>query len=101
MGIWLRPDRGVRRGGGQLQAVTSVRRPGLRIDPLDTPLVAPLSAPFMGFDPAPPDLSRGLRFNLYNNKWGTNFPQWWEGDLTARFIVTLGDAEDLEAACPG
>lgn len=101
MGMWLRPDRGVRRGGGQLQAVTSVRRPGLRIDPLDTPLVAPLSAPFMGFDPAPPDLSRGLRFNLYNNKWGTNFPQWWEGDLTARFIVTLGDAEDLEAACPG
>ena len=33
------------------------------------------------------DLGEGIRFNLYNNKWGTNFPQWWEGDLRARFIL--------------
>jgi hypothetical protein len=61
---------------------------GFELTPLDTPLVAPL-ADFMAYDPAPPDFSRGLRFNLYNNKWGTNFPQWWEGDFRARFLLAL------------
>ena len=26
-------------------------------------------------------------FNLFNNMWGTNFPQWIEGDLSYRFIL--------------
>ena len=41
----------------------------------------------MAFDPAPPDFAPGIRFNLYNNKWGTNFPMWWEGTLMARFLL--------------
>jgi len=44
----------------------------------------------MPFHPAPPDFSAGLRFNLHNNKWGTNFPMWWGAwRFVARFVLTL------------
>ncbi|MDB5539485.1 MAG: glycosyl hydrolase, partial [Devosia sp.] len=55
-----------------------------------TPLVAPANTPFMPFNPNPPDFSAGLRFNLHNNKWGTNFPMWWGADrFAARFVLEL------------
>lgn len=28
-----------------------------------------------------------LYFNLFNNMWGTNFPQWIEGDFSFRFLI--------------
>jgi hypothetical protein len=87
MGLWQPGDRVAAMGGGQLQAVSAVRGGGLEVSPLDTPLVAPVASPFMPFCKTPPDLSQGLRFNLHNNKWGTNFPMWWEGDLKARFVL--------------
>ena len=43
----------------------------------------------MHFDPKPPDYREGLRLNLYNNKWGTNFPMWWEGDLLSRLTLQV------------
>ena len=93
MGLWQPGDRIARRGGGQLQAVEAVSAAlttgTLTIEPLDSPLVAPAGSPFMPFAPEPPDLSAGVRFNLHNNKWGTNFPMWWEGDLTTRFVLSL------------
>ena len=49
--------------------------------------VAPEGGDFMAFTPDPPDFAQGIRFNLYNNKWGTNFPMWWEGTLAARFLL--------------
>jgi hypothetical protein len=30
-----------------------------------------------------------VRFNLHNNKWGTNFPMWWEGDFSARYRLSV------------
>jgi hypothetical protein len=30
-----------------------------------------------------------VRFNLYNNKWGTNFPMWSEGSLAFRFVLAI------------
>ena len=94
MGLWQPGGKIAPNGGGHLQAVSAVRAqlPGqqlLTLTPLDTPLVGPASADFMTFNRAPPDLSAGLRFNLHNNKWGTNFPMWWEGDFKARFILRL------------
>ena len=98
MGLWQAGDRVARNGGGQLQAVSAVRATlgagVLTVAPLDTPLVAPADTDFMTFSKAPPDLSGGLRFNLHNNKWGTNFPMWWEGDLLARFVLRLGAADE-------
>lgn len=93
LGLWLQPDRGVRRGGGQLQAVDAVRavlpRAHMQVVAHDTPLLAPAASPFMPFNSEHPDYAGGVRFNLWNNKWGTNFPMWWEGDLTARFTLSL------------
>jgi hypothetical protein len=94
LGMWQDPRRTAPRGGGQLQAVESVSaklpgQVGLTVTPLDTPLVAPLDWPFMVFNKSAPELGAGVRFNLHNNKWGTNFPMWWEGSLVARFLFEV------------
>lgn len=95
MGLWHGSSEVARRGGGQLQAVSAVRcnGPGARftLELLDSALAAPAASPFMPFNPDRPDFTAGLRVNLYNNKWGTNFPMWWEGTIAFRFILTLGD----------
>ncbi|MFT3792500.1 MAG: DUF5054 domain-containing protein [Rudaea sp.] len=94
LGLWLRATDIVRNGGGALQAASCVRAKldagvALRIEPLDAPLVAPADAPFMTFAGAAPDFSAGIRFNLHNNKWGTNFPMWCEGTLRFRFDLEI------------
>ena len=96
MGLWQPGNRIAANAGGGLQAVTAVRGLGpagrsLLVEPLDAPLVGPATGDFMTYDPAPPDLSQGLRFNLYNNRWGTNFAMWWSGSLKARFVLTVTD----------
>jgi hypothetical protein len=92
LGLWQPGDRVARIGGGQLQAVNAIRSASIHLMPLDTPLVAPAVSPFMPFNKEPPDFSGGLRFNLHNNKWGTNFPMWWGSErFTARFVLTLAD----------
>jgi hypothetical protein len=95
MGLWHPCGHYARSGGAQLQAVAAVRgmiedAGTLDIVPLDTPLVAPQSWDFMTFCKDLPDFEEGVRFNLHNNKWGTNFPMWWEGELSARFRLSLG-----------
>lgn len=35
-----------------------------------------------------------LVFNLFNNMWGTNFPQWTEGDCVFRFILFASRRDD-------
>ncbi|MCY1316616.1 hypothetical protein D9M69_18840 [compost metagenome] len=95
MGLWHATDNFARAGGAQLQAVTAVRGTHeagaeLMVENLDTPLVAPQAWPFMAFCKDLPDYSEGVRFNIHNNKWGTNFPMWWGGDFTTRFRLSLG-----------
>lgn len=94
MGHWHATDNFARAGGAQLQAVTAVRGQTeggveLLVENLDTPLVAPQSWPFMAFCKDLPDYSSGVRFNIHNNKWGTNFPMWWDGDFTTRFTLSF------------
>ncbi len=91
-GLWQPAHRVAGRGGGQLQAVSSVRTRvadggAIELRPLDTPLTAPADTPFMQFEHRPPKFDGGVRFNLHNNKWATNFPMWWEGDFCARFVL--------------
>ena len=94
LGIWLPAGDVVHNGGGALQAVSALRAKlpsgaTLRITPFDSPLIAPLDAAFMTFTTAPPDFSAGIRFNLHNNKWGTNFPMWCAGTLRFRFDLEI------------
>ncbi len=37
-----------------------------------------------------------MYFNLFNNMWGTNFPQWFGGDLSYRYVL-YGFKKDQEA----
>lgn len=37
-----------------------------------------------------------MYFNLFNNMWGTNFPQWIGGDLSFRYVL-YGFRQDREA----
>ena len=39
-----------------------------------------------------------FRFCLFNNMWGTNFPQWIEGDMAFEFDVFAGDAGSVGSA---
>jgi hypothetical protein len=89
MGLWHAGEKIARRGGGQLQAVEAVRNNRLTFELLDAALVAPANAPFLPFQPEPPDFSAGIRVNLYNNKWGTNFAMWWEGTIQFRFVLSI------------
>ncbi|WP_342237494.1 DUF5054 domain-containing protein [Inquilinus sp. OTU3971] len=94
MGLWQPAGRITPRGGGQLQAVSGIRGrlaeggTALLQSP-DAPLAAPAASPFMPFAPGLPDFSGGVRINLHNNKWGTNFPMWCEGTLQFRFRLRL------------
>ena len=109
MGLWNDGHNIARRGGGQLQAVEAVRatldKGQLIATPLDCALVAPATAPFMPFQPDVPVYDQGLRFNLYNNKWGTNFPMWWEGTAAFRMVVAIHASrvprEIVQATCGG
>ena len=59
----------------------------------DTPLVS-IGAPGI-YDyqkEFPRNRKNQLWFNLFNNMWGTNFPQWIEGDLRFRFTLWGGTA---------
>jgi hypothetical protein len=94
LGLRQPADRVVANGGGQLQAVSAVDLTlaggrMLSIVPFDTPLMGPFGQPFMRFSRRPPDFTGGVRFNLHNNKWGTNFPMWWEGTFQARFDFNM------------
>ncbi|HEY8596633.1 MAG TPA: DUF5054 domain-containing protein [Devosiaceae bacterium] len=94
MGLWHRAGSEAAGGGGALQAVSAVRAEigqghELTLAPMDTPLVGPEDHGFMAYSTVPPAYLGGIRFNLYNNKWGTNFPMWWEGDLAARFRMAV------------
>jgi alpha-mannosidase len=71
---------------------------GMAVIPLDTPLL------FIGkngmwdfehdYKPEKPE----LHFNLFNNWWGTNFPQWTGGDLRFRYrlVPHAGSWSDAE-----
>lgn len=93
MGLWQPADRITPKGGGQLQAVSAIRATAggttIGFESLDAPLAAPAASPFMPFAAGLPDYSGGVRINLHNNKWGTNFPMWCEGTFQFRFRLRL------------
>ena len=83
-------------GNRQLHAVDAVSAETLNGGPFtlethDTPLFSPGAQPFLPFTRNQPDMAKGGRFNLFNNRWGTNFSMWCEGDLTYRFTLRIAD----------
>ena len=86
-------------GNRHLHAVTkTVRyhdpRGSFTLETLDAPLVAPGQRSLLKFDNDPIDMRGGIHVNLYNNLWGTAFPQWYDQDMRFRFVIRLGAADD-------
>ena len=62
--------------------------------PQDTPLMAIGSSGLYEYEPEfPKGRSPEIWFNLFNNMWGTNFPQWIEGDFSYHFTISADRPE--------
>ena len=55
----------------------------------DSALLAVGKPSVFGYYNKLPDVTKGVWFNLFNNQWGTNFPQWYEDDARFRFELTF------------
>ena len=92
LGQWISPREVVPDGNRKMHAVgtgVSYRdaQGSLLLETLDAPLVAPGKPSLLNFNNQQPDLQKGMHINLYNNVWGTNFPQWYEEDARFRFVL--------------
>ncbi len=82
----------VKGGGRRMHAVTSrlACNDGsrqLEITTLDAPVVALGSRSPLNYSADLPDLQQGVHINLFNNAWGTNYPQWACGNWRYRFTL--------------
>lgn len=79
-------------GNRRMHAVTSrfSVRDGehqLEITTLDAPVVALGVRSPLNFSMDLPDLQQGVHVSLFNNAWGTNYPQWAGGNWMYRFTL--------------
>ncbi len=79
-------------GGRRMHAVTQGLRctdagNTLEIMTLDAPVVALDDRSPLNFSKQLPDPAQGVHVSLYNNGWGTNYPQWCGGDWAYRFTL--------------
>lgn len=85
LGQWIKPESVI--GSPLICAVDKgVRNNEFTIYPLDSALVAPFGRRLLQYNCK--NLEHDLYFNLYNNIWNTNFPQWYGDDALFRFEVT-------------
>jgi hypothetical protein len=92
----ISPQDVVSYGGRNLQAFNrgvfySKNDEKIAIQSLDCGIVAPGSPSLLDFNDNIPDMSKGWHFNLYNNKWGTNFPTWYDDDAMFRFEISFNN----------
>ncbi|HOX28928.1 MAG TPA: DUF5054 domain-containing protein, partial [bacterium] len=95
LGKWISPHDVILNGGRRLHAVQrGVRCDAagreMMIETLDAPLVAPGAPALCEHNNRRPPLKRGVHFNLFNNIWGTNFPQWSAKPEMFRYIIKIG-----------
>lgn len=62
---------------------------GFALDTMDAHLIAPGRRALLHHDNEPVDPTGGMHVNLYNNLWGTAFPQWYDQDMAFRFRISL------------
>lgn len=77
-------------------AAADNRRSGVCVMPLDTPLMSIGEDGIYTYRHQYEEHTPILYFNTFNNMWGTNFPQWQEGDSEYRFVLWGYDAKDAD-----
>ncbi len=90
VGQWIDPTEVVSGGNRGLHAVfdriqCQLEDQTLTLTTCDAALVAPGTPSLLRFTDAVPDMNDGVHINLVNNLWGTNFPQWNDGDADFEF----------------
>jgi hypothetical protein len=65
----------------------SDERVGLAVRPVDMPLVSIGDVGIFRFDPNRVPSGSTIYSHLSNTQWGTNFPQWLEGDFRFRMVL--------------
>jgi hypothetical protein len=105
LGQWISPYEVIRNGNRHLHAVgTGLKaedaRNALTLESLDAPLVAPGRPALLDFNNSQPDLREGLHFNLHNNLWGTDFPQWYDDDARFRFTLRFDSRTKRRRSTP-
>ncbi|MBK8026972.1 MAG: DUF5054 domain-containing protein [Chloroflexi bacterium] len=90
LGQWIDPARVVSGGSRGLHAVFDRvqclhQQKRLTFVTRDAPLIAPGTPSLLRFTNELPNMNDGVHINLFNNVWGTNFPQWNEGDSVFDF----------------
>jgi hypothetical protein len=81
------------RGGGRSMHAVSERlryrdtRSLFELSTLDAPVVAVGARSPLDFSLDLPTMQSGVHVSLYNNAWGTNYPQWCGGDWMYRFLL--------------
>lgn len=94
LGREIDPATVVSKGGRALHATWGARArhpngTSWHFDTPDAPLIAPGRPSLAQFTNEVPDSRAGLHVCLFNNLWGTNFPQWNGDDLRFRFRLTM------------
>ena len=93
MGTSVSPLDVVRGGNRLLHCVEALEYQGadgrIRIENLHSPLVSVGGRNLYRDYNEIPDLSLGFAFNLFNNKWGTNFSMWCEDACTFDYRITI------------
>jgi uncharacterized protein DUF5054 len=93
VGQSVRPEDVVRGGGRSMHAVSERLRyrdaqGQFELATLDAPVVALGARSPLDFSLELPTMPDGIHIGLYNNAWGTNYPQWCGGDWMYRFTLT-------------
>jgi len=88
----ISPKEIVKNGNRHMHAVTNgfTFKDGennLTVEPLDAPVIALGERTPLGFSNDPPDLSKGIHSNLFNNAWGTNYIMWYGEDMRFRYVL--------------
>jgi len=65
------------------------------IESVDAPVVALGEKSPIHYSNDQPDLQKGLHFSLFNNAWGTNYPQWFGEDMRFRFSLRFAPPATL------
>jgi hypothetical protein len=89
----VRPSEVVRGGSRSMHAVSEQlryrdARGAFELATLDAPVMALGARSPLDFSLELPTMQDGVHVSLFNNAWGTNYPQWCGGDWMYRFTLT-------------
>jgi len=100
LGQYIDPDTVIANGGRRLHGVEvgahyRDRDGGLDLETMDAHLVSPGERGLLEFDNTPLDRCMAMHIPLYNNLWGTAFPQWYQADMRFRLRLRLNSADQV------